>query len=267
MRGTLYIMTLAFTKYSANGNHFVLFDHMQKAESINATQVVTWCDPIFGIGADGVAQITPHADYQFQFRLWNSDGGEAEMCGNAARAAAWHFLRSHPTLKTVSFKTMNGVYQASLEDSRLWIKMTEHRQDLAPAADSFPEYARWYYINTGVPHLVLEVEDLASVDFKHEAPRLRRHRAFPYGTNVDFIHVADPAHPVVQLRVFERGVEGETWSCGTGVSAVAWACRQWYGWKEDMIVTTKGGEHRVRFVGEDLWYSGEIKHIFSGTLL
>jgi diaminopimelate epimerase len=224
-------MMTSFTKYSANGNHFILLDHMQNQQEITTAQVLTWCDSVFGIGADGLAEISPHDEFAFRFRLWNSDGGEAEMCGNAARAAAWHYLKNNPTLKSVKFKTMNGVYQANLEEDRLWIQMSEQRQDL------------------NLP------------------PRLRHHRMFPNGTNVDFISVNDPAQPVVQLRVYERGVEGETWSCGTGVAAVAWACRIWHGWLDDIRVITKGGEHRVRFSDGKLWYSGEIKKVFTGELL
>lgn len=260
-------MTTSFTKYSANGNHFILLDHMQNGAELTPAQVLTWCDSIFGVGADGLAEITPHDEFAFRFRLWNSDGGEAEMCGNAARAAAWHFLQNNPTLKTVKFKTMNGVYQANLEDGRLWIQMSEQRQDLNLPPDLFNQFSRWYYVNTGVPHLVLEVSDVEKIDLMNEAPRLRHHRMFPNGTNVDFISVNDPAQPVVQLRVFERGVEGETWSCGTGVAAVAWACRIWHGWMDDIRVITKGGEHRVRFNDGKLWYSGEIKKVFTGELL
>ncbi len=261
-------MKRAFTKYSANGNHFVLFDHLREGFEFSAQEIRRWCDPVFGIGADGVAQITKDPSYDFRFRLWNADGGEAEMCGNAARAAAWHFLSRHAETKSATtFKTMNGVYTAHREAGRLWLHMSEHRQDLQLAGDIFPTYARWFYINTGVPHLVLEVADVEKVDLQQEAPRLRHHRAFPHGTNVDFISVADPAQQVARLRVFERGVEGETWSCGTGVAAVAWALRALNGWSGDMSIVTKGGEHRVRFDAQgQLWYSGEILRAFAGEL-
>ncbi|MBY0516534.1 MAG: diaminopimelate epimerase [Bacteriovoracaceae bacterium] len=260
-------MKQAFTKYSANGNHFILFDHMHESFDLTKELIISLCDTAFGIGADGVAQITPHSEYAFTFRLWNADGGEAEMCGNAARAAAWHFIKNHQSKNEVTFKTMNAVYTASLERERLWIQMSEQNQDLNLPPDSFPAYSRWYYVNTGVPHLVLEVPDTQKIEFDLVAPKLRRHRLFPKGTNVDFISVPDASQARVNLRVFERGVEGETWSCGTGVAAVAWATRAFYGWKDDISVVTKGGEHQVRFDPKGhLWYSGEIKKVFTGEI-
>jgi diaminopimelate epimerase len=256
-------MQQKFIKYTANGNHFVLFDG---GVVLNGEQIARICHPAFGVGADGVAMISNEAGFDFRFRLWNSDGGEAEMCGNAARAAAWHFMQTRK-LEKVKFKTMNSTYHANLEDGRLWIEMSEHRQDLNLPPDLFNSYSRWFYVDTGVPHLVLEVPDVAKIDMLAEAPRLRHHRSFPRGTNVDFISVTDPAQSNVQLRVFERGVEAETWSCGTGVAAVAWACRAFYGWSGDMAVTTKGGEHRVRLDAQGhLWYSGDIVKVFEGTL-
>ena len=262
----MYPMGTPFTKYSANGNHFILLDHLQGGAAPSGEEVKNLCDTAFGVGADGVAQISPHKEFDFTFRLWNADGGEAEMCGNAARAAAWHFMQGTKK-EAVRFKTMNGVYRAVLEECRLWIQMSEQRQDLTLPPDLFNSYSRWYYVNTGVPHLVLEVSDVDQIDFMEEAPRLRHHRAFPRGTNVDFISIPDPARPMVLLRVFERGVEGETHSCGTGVAAVAWACRAFHGWQDDISVVTKGGEHRVRFDKEGmLWYSGEIRQVFLGVL-
>jgi len=256
-------MQAKFTKYSANGNHFVLFE---KALALSKERMAQICHPAFGVGADGVAMLSEEPGFDFRFRLWNSDGGEAEMCGNAARAAAWHFMQNR-RLSEVKFKTMNGAYQARMEEGRLWIEMSEHRQDLNLPPDLFNSYSRWFYIDTGVPHLVLEVPDVHAIDLMTEAPRLRHHRSFPRGTNVDFISVTDPAQSNVQLRVFERGVEGETWSCGTGVAAVAWACRAFYGWSGDMSVYTKGGEHRVRIDAQGhLWYSGEVVRVFDGTL-
>lgn len=261
-------MGTVFTKYSANGNHFILLDHMQNGATPTAQEIKSLCDTAFGVGADGVAEISRGSDFDFRFRLWNADGGEAEMCGNAARAAAWHFMHNHGSKSEVKFKTMNGVYRARNEDGRLWIEMSEQRQDVTLPPDLFNSYSRWYYVNTGVPHLVLEVPDVEKIDFMGEAPRLRHHRVFPRGTNVDFISVADPAQPTVQLRVFERGVEGETWSCGTGVAAVAWACRAFHGWSGDMRVITKGGEHRVRIDDHGmLWYSGDIRLVFTGVLV
>ncbi len=260
-------MGRAFTKYSSNGNHFVLLDGMRGSPAPTAQEVRELCDPIFGVGADGVAHISPGpAGSAFRFRLWNADGGEAEMCGNASRAAARHYFIHHAAEDFhLVFTTMNGTYEALREGAFLWVKMTEKKQDLTLDPALFKDFQRWHYVNTGVPHLVLQVPSLADFDIEKEAPHWRHHAVFPRGTNVDFIAVDDPTKPVVQMRVFERGVERETWSCGTGVAAVAWACRDFFGWEKAVTVTARGGVHHVRWDEEgSLWYSGSIKLCFAG---
>ncbi len=257
-------MNTSFTKYSANGNHFILFDEMQDSASISAKAIQEWCHPTFGIGADGVASISGHDNLDFTFRLWNSDGGEAEMCGNAARAAAYHYLTHHTQKKEVRFKTMNAEYWARLEGERLWLEMSEKKESGSFDKSLFKNYLNAYFLDTGVPHLVLQVSDIEKINLMQEAPLWRYHQMFTRGTNVDFISVPDASQALVNLRVYERGVEGETWSCGTGVAAVGWACRTFFGWKSDIVVVTKGGEHRVRFVEDKLWYSGVIKLVFKG---
>lgn len=257
-----------FWKYSANGNHFVLLDGFQGATTPTAEEVKHLCNPVFGVGADGVAHIGPSdsSSETFRFRLWNSDGGEAEMCGNAARLSAKHFMEHHGKSKQVTFKTMNGVYVAQLENDRLWLKMTE-RHDVEVDLALFKDFERFHVVNTGVPHLVLQVENVQDIDIDNAAPIWRHHQVFPRGTNVDFISVPDQEVPFVKLRVYERGVEGETWSCGTGVAAVAWACQKFFGWKERVCIETKGGEHQVKWDPQgSLWYSGEIKLCFTGML-
>lgn len=258
-----------FWKYSANGNHFVLLDGLAGATEPTVDEIKHLCDPIFGVGADGVALISKAetATESYRFRLWNADGGEAEMCGNAARIAAQHFMQNHSKQDAVTFKTMNGVYVATLESARLWLKMTEKAEGLVLDPSLFQEYKRWHVVNTGVPHLILQVQNVQEVDLEHTAPFWRFHSAFPRGTNVDFISVPDEKVPSVNLRVYERGVEGETWSCGTGVAAVAWACQKFFGWDKTVTVQTKGGAHQVRWDSTgSLWYSGEIKLCFSGHI-
>lgn len=239
---------------------------MQDSAQISAQKIQDWCHPTLGIGADGVASISKHDKLDFNFRLWNSDGGEAEMCGNAARAAAFHFLTQHPGQKEVRFKTMNAEYLARLEGDRLWLEMSEKKENLTLDPALFKKYQNFYSLDTGVPHLVLQVSDVEKMDLMKEAPLWRFNPLFERGTNVDFISISDTSKPIVHLRVYERGVEGETWSCGTGVAAVGWACRKFFSWSSDIAVITKGGEHRVRFVEDKLWYSGLIKMVYRGQL-
>lgn len=254
-----------FWKYSANGNHFILLDGLKGSAAPSENRVRDLCHPAFGIGADGVAFIGPaEGTYAFRFRLWNSDGGEAEMCGNAARAASWHYFNYHaPEKARFSFLTMNAVYQAQNENGRLWVMMSEKNVDIKIDPALFKEFSHAYYINTGVPHLVLEVPDVDKLDINDAAKPWRHHAMFPRGTNVDFISPVDKN--IIRLRVFERGVEGETWSCGTGISAVAWAAKEFYGTTDTLTVRTKGGDHQVRWDSDgNLWYSGLVQEVFTG---
>lgn len=245
-------------KYSGNGNHFILLDQMENEFSFNAARL---CDPKFGIGADGVCTITSHAELDFHFRLWNSDGSEAEMCGNAARCAAWHFKHYHQAGEVVSFKTMNDTYQASFEGERLWLKMPEAREDINP---EFLQLKNYFYIDTGVPHFVIEVDDVDKLKLIEEARVFRYHSVFPRGVNVDFIQKVSNQPRVLKMRVYERGVEAETWSCGTGVAAVAWAGQKFYGQVSEVSIHTPGGEHKVKWIDGELYYSGKIDQIFVG---
>lgn len=257
-----------FWKYSANGNNFILLDHLQEGWEFSAQDIVNWCDAKFGIGADGVAQISPSQNpaEAFRFRLWNNDGGEAEMCGNAARAAAQHFADFHHKKADFSFKTLNAVYNVEFVQDQLWLNMSEKKVDISFNPEPFEQFKKIFYINTGVPHLVLEVPSLDTLNIEKVSPALRSHPIFPRGANVDYIQLVSRNPRKIKMRVFERGVEGETWSCGTGIAAVAWASQQFYGEVALVEIETKGGTHLVRFDQRGLWYSGTIKFSFEGNL-
>jgi diaminopimelate epimerase len=179
----------------------------------------------------------------FRMRYYNADGGEAEMCGNGARCFARYSARLMPEKPaSLSFETQAGVITAKLEGDLVSLDMgrpTDHRApqvfDLGGASHEI------HFLNTGVPHAVVFVGDVEKVDVQNLGRTIRRHEAFaPKGTNANFAQALDPNHLV--LRTYERGVEGETLACGTGVCATALLHALATGAASPVHVTVRGGD-------------------------
>lgn len=205
--------TLPFCKFTGCGNDFILIDHRKKKLDIPVPQL---CDRRRGIGADGVILLENSREGDYAMRIFNADGSEAEMCGNGIRCLG-NFLREiGETRHTISIETMNHVHRLDLLDN-----------GLVGLEMGSPAEVKWNialdngivldYLDTGVPHAVIFVEDLESADMITLAPSIRYHQIFEQrGTNVDFVEVRGEE---VWLRTYERGVEGETLACGTGAAA------------------------------------------------
>lgn len=253
--------TLPFQKYSGNGNDFIILDHPEV--SITPQLVKELCDRHFGVGADGVLVLKTEAGADGRMQIFNADGGEAEMCGNGLRCLATYLDKKQGQIKNAyRIKTMNGLYEVSKQDGSFAIEMSEIKDKNLYDLSQFHEFERSFYINTGVPHLVFLVKDAKEIDIKPTAQRFRFHKMFPGGTNVSFVEVIS-GHQTGYVRTYERGVEDETHSCGTGLTATALALNYWMGWKEIITLKTLGGTQKVN-VGNKVYYSGEVKFCFSG---
>ncbi len=220
-------MHLPFHKMNGAGNDFVVVDNRKLDTNLDSEQIAWLCDRQRGVGADGLLAVEPAekgADYKF--RYYNADGGEAEMCGNGARCFGKFVARlSEPHQKTVTFETIAGVLSADILDDSLSsdvrIAMSDPKDlELGTSTEidglDFPIHS----INTGVPHVVVFVDDLKNLDVVKYGAALRNHKRFaPAGTNVNFAKVLDSQH--IAIRTYERGVEGETLACGTGMVACA----------------------------------------------
>jgi len=198
---------MTVTKYSANGNDFVLFVAQQKADRSELAKKL--CHRQNGVGADGLVVVLPHPQYDFEWEFYNSDGSVADMCGNASRAVA-HFALEKGIAKDnkAEFLTGAGVIRASINGLYVVSDMT------APQiiSEDIEEYGeRWWLINSGVPHLVVVRDNID--DFNIEQARILRHK---YNANVNVCTVIDD---VLYVRTYERGVEDETLACGTGMVA------------------------------------------------
>lgn len=237
---------LRFTKMNGAGNDFVMLDNRAGELRLSREQIARLCDRHRGVGADGVLLLEPAVNgADFRMRYYNADGGEAEMCGNGARCFARFADRVAGPLENVTFETQAGVIGATLQGERVCLQMSEPT-DLRLHIDiplSFTETAgpapigserragepppvlcnrivRGHFINSGVPHVVLPVDELESAEVQRIGRALREHAMFaPAGTNVNFM--ARRGEKAIAIRTYERGVEAETLACGTGVVASA----------------------------------------------
>ncbi len=270
---------IPFTKLVGTGNDFILVDAASRG-SRRLLPERAWpqvarrlCHRQDGIGADGllVLEPSPHADVSM--RVFNSDGSEAEMCGNGARCVARYVVQQRTagrrvtgTGKQATVETKAGVLRATVRGDRVAMRMTEPK-DLRlkiPVAVEGQAYEVGF-VDTGVPHIVVAVNQLDAVDVAGQGRQLRVHRAFqPRGTNVNFIEPI-PRHPErLRIRTYERGVEAETLACGTGAvaAAVIYALNGWPATKagrRQILLETKGGD--VLTVSLTLHRSGKAPQV------
>ncbi len=211
---------LRFTKMNGAGNDFVLIDNRSAALRLSRQQIAFLCDRHRGIGADGVLLVEPpEAGADFRMRYYNSDGGEAEMCGNGARCFSRFVNELAGPLSNVRFETQAGIIQADFDGDLVKLGMSQpHDLVLNRSLDIGGVKLSTHFVNTGVPHVVTFVDDITSVPVQQWGSEIRNHPAFrPKGTNANFVKEVEPGRLII--RTYERGVETETLACGTGVTA------------------------------------------------
>lgn len=241
---TVLGMVLEFTKMNGAGNDFVLLDNRARQLQLTRAQIVRLCHRQRGVGADGLILLVPcasgKADWAWEF--YNSDGSTGEMCGNGARCFA-RFVQKQTGLKRdFTFETEAGIISARFQGERVTINLTEpvnlRLNEQLPLANG-PQLV--HSLNTGVPHAVLFVPDADKAMVLQLGPEIRRHPHFaPKGTNVNFVQVLGPNR--IRVRTFERGVEGETLACGTGVTASALISSRVHHFSSPVAVQVQGGD-------------------------
>jgi diaminopimelate epimerase len=267
-------MVLGFTKMTGAGNDFVLIDNRKHKITISPDQVVRLCDRHRGIGADGVILLVPcasgKADWAWEF--YNSDGSSGEMCGNGARCFGRFVQKCTGSKRDFTFETGAGVITARFQGDRVTVNLTppvdlrlNERLKLSVGPQTL------HYINTGVPHVVLFVLDADTAMVQQLGPEIRKHARFaPKGTNVNFVQTLAPSR--IRVRTFERGVEGETLACGTGVTASALIASCVYQFRSPIMVQVQGGDVlEVSFQQEkdqfsDVRLTGPADFVFEGEL-
>ena len=216
-------MLLHFYKMNGAGNDFVVIDNRNLNIDLPKELIAALCDRHRGIGADGLLAVEPAEDgADYKFRYYNADGGEAEMCGNGARCFGRFTAHLGEDVKDiVSFETIAGTLTAEMIDANVRIAMSDPFDlDLSSDCNIDSLGADVHVLNTGVPHAVAFVDDLENLDVVKNGAAIRYHERFaPNGTNANFAQVLAPDH--IAIRTYERGVEGETLACGTGMCAAA----------------------------------------------
>jgi diaminopimelate epimerase len=267
-------MLLEFTKMNGAGNDFVLIDNRQQSLKLSPPRIAHLCDRHRGIGADGVIILVPcvsaKADWAWSF--YNSDGSTGEMCGNGARCFARFVQKLTGITRDFTFETEAGIISASFQGEQVTVSLTTPKelkldQKLPLRAGTETIHS----LNTGVPHAVLFVPDADQAMVQALGPEIRRHQHFaPRGTNVNFVQVLGENH--IRVRTFERGVEGETLACGTGVTASALIASKVHRFNSPVRVKVQGGDElAVSFNGSngnfsDVRLTGPADFVFEGRI-
>jgi diaminopimelate epimerase len=267
-------MVQQFTKMNGAGNDFILMDNRAGHIRLMPATVARLCDRHRGIGADGLLLLIPctsrQADWAWTF--YNSDGGMAEMCGNGARCFARFIQRLTSVQDRVTFETGAGVICAQFRGREVAVNLTEPRDfRLAEKVSLSTGAETVHFVNTGVPHAVLFVGDADKAMVRSLGAELRYHQHFaPKGTNVNFVQLLGPN--AIRVRTYERGVEGETLACGTGVAASALVSARINRFQSPVRVQVQGGDTlEVAFRDEggkftDVTLSGPAEFVFDGTI-
>jgi diaminopimelate epimerase len=265
---------IPFYKMSGCGNDFIIIDNRKGVVVMSdpARFAARVCRRRLSAGADGLILVenTPTAD--FKWRFFNSDGSAAEMCGNGARCAARFAQLLGIAGERMTFETLVGTISATVTGDLVKIKLTDPKDlvldETVMLAAGPVSYGR---VNTGVPHVVIEVPDVESVDVVALGREIRQHNQFaPAGTNVNF--VAPLPVGLFAIRTYERGVEDETLACGTGNAAAALVLAERYRCSSPVKLQTRsGGILTIHFHSrhgrfEDLHLEGDARVVYEGVL-
>lgn len=264
---------MLLTKYSCQGNDFVLFDSMTQEHAgleLSAKQVAFLCDRRMGVGADGLLVLKESKTLDFRMVYYNADGQEVEMCGNGARACvhAFSLSRKLPLETRVDFETMNGLYSGRLhQNNEVSVSMSEVGHidtQLTSDLNRHMRAKKSFYVQVGVPHTLFEVEDVKNLELKALAPLVRKDPRFTAGTNVSIFSLHSNAE--IDMRTFERGVEGETLACGTAATALAYIAEQIYQRGMPQQINVQGGVLKVESREKSYQLRGSVSDVFQAVL-
>jgi diaminopimelate epimerase len=264
-----------FWKLEGAGNDFLGLDGRAGGFKLKRQQIADLCDRRRGVGADGVLVVEKPKvrGADFRMRYYNSDGGEAEMCGNGARCFAL-LARAVSGRKgnVLRIQTQAGLVTLQIRGQEVQVSMTEPTKlRLGKKVVVAGRKVVVDFLNSGVPHAVLFVRSVRSIDVAKQGRAIRYHSAFaPSGTNVNFVEIGRGNR--IHVRTYERGVEGETLACGTGVVAASILSNLRRGLRSPILVTTRGGDHlRVGFSIENgharkVTLQGPARIVYTGVI-
>ncbi|MBP6099828.1 MAG: diaminopimelate epimerase [Flavobacterium sp.] len=254
-----------FYKYQGTGNDFIMIDNREVSFPKNDTALINkLCDRRFGIGADGLILLENDDQVDFKMVYYNSDGKESSMCGNGGRCIVAFAKQLSIIDQNTTFTAVDGLHHATiLDDNNVALQMKD--------VDEVLIHDAYVFLNTGSPHHVTLVNDLQEMDVKQNGKAIRYSELYgEAGSNVNFVSQISENH--FAIRTYERGVEDETLSCGTGATAVAIAMHSIYKTKENKIsIDVQGGQLVVSFelnetVYEKVFLEGPAEFVFEGQV-
>ncbi len=258
-------MTIDFYKYQGTGNDFVIADNRSgRYNGLTIAQIRKICDRHFGVGADGLMLLNNLTGYDFEMKYYNADGKESTMCGNGGRCLVKfaHFCGMHKT--SYHFLAVDGAHEAEIDTTgTVRLKMRD--------VNEVHQHGSHAMLNTGSPHFVKFAKDIMNVDVVQTGRDIRYSKEFAgEGINVNFVE--STGQDSIYVRTYERGVEDETLSCGTGVTAAALlSAHNDLGFNR-VEVTTPGGKLSVEYEkhGEqhfsNIWLCGPAVQVFNGHI-
>jgi len=253
-------MIIEFYKYQGTGNDFIMIDDREKEFDLTDNDLIAaLCERRMGIGADGLILLREHDTLDFEMIYFNADGKQSSMCGNGGRCIIAFAQMLEITESETTFMAIDGEHKGRLMEDGIYLQMQDVKE-IEGVGDGL-------VLNTGSPHYIEMVDELDYVDVEKEGGKIRNSAPFKKdGINVNFVLDATD----LQVRTYERGVEAETLSCGTGVVATAIAMHYANCIEETLVsVKTKGGELTVSFEEfnggyRNIWLSGEASMVFAG---
>lgn len=258
-------MQLTFYKYQGTGNDFVMVDNRTEFFPKDNTELIEkLCDRRFGIGADGLILLENHSEYDFKMVYCNSDGNESSMCGNGGRCLVAFAKQMGVIENKAEFEAVDGYHYATIDTNGI---VALQMKDV----DTVNQHEDYTFLNTGSPHHVQLVDNLVELDIKTEGAKIRFSDLYgKAGSNVNFVYQL--ANDIFAVRTYERGVEDETLSCGTGVTAVAIAMHRTGKTNNNIInLNVEGGKLKVQFDVDNGKYTnvfliGQATFVFEGKI-
>lgn len=257
-------MKIKFTKYQGTGNDFVILDNRNNEfSSLDAEQIKKLCDRRFGVGGDGLMMVNTKAGYDFEMLYFNSDGKPGSMCGNGGRCMIRFVYNLGMHKYTYKFLASDGEHEGEVDNH--WIRLKMHD------VNELEEHSSYVVLNTGSPHFVKFATDVENIDVVETGREIRYSKRYmPDGINVNFVE--GTGEDSIFVRTYERGVEDETLSCGTGVTAAALVSAHNPRGFNRVDVRTPGGNLSVEFTKiddthfENIWLCGPAEFVYAGEI-
>lgn len=256
-------MEISFSKYQGTGNDFIILDNRSGAyNNLSRKQIEFLCHRRFGIGADGLMMLNNAKGYDFEMKYYNADGAAGSMCGNGGRCIAAFAFANGVVGRECTFIAYDGPHSARIAEGMVSLKMNPVKEMIHVGTD--------FFLDTGSPHFISFCNAVDTVDIVQQGRKVRYSAEYKaQGVNVNFVEKTGTNE--IRVRTYERGVEDETYSCGTGVTAAAIAFAAANAGGQAVDVKTRGGDLCVTFQKtahgyDNIWLTGPADFVFSGKI-